>query len=216
MKLKQRYNERRIQKLIDIGIKLGLIEQYPKELMQRLSQHFYCGNPVSVLLTNNFNLKKCHDRAYALTMGFDECKYITGWLPRLGKVNNDPYDPHFQHSWVEDENYVYDTTFVARFNKRFYRFIFGAKADKVTTSEELNQNEVYQIMKRTTKEDIENHEGIEAQNAFILMEILKLKEKATGNNLDYLKCQVPEIDMVEFARRQEEKSKSYIHNDRIV
>lgn len=215
MKLKQRYNERRIQKLIDMGIKLGLIEQYPKELMERLSQHFYCGTPVSVLLTNNLNLKKCHDRAYALTMGFDDCRYITGWLPRLGKVNNDPNDPLFEHSWVEDGNYVYDTTFVARFNKRFYRFIFGAKADKITTSEELNQDEVYQIMKRTTKEDIENHGGIEAQNAFILMEILKLKEEATGNNLDYLKCQVPEIDMEEFFRKQNEKIVSSI-NDRIL
>lgn len=215
MKLKQIYNERRIQKLIDIGIKLGLIEQYPKELMERLSQHFYCGTPVSVLLTNNLNLNKCHDRAYALTMGFDDCRYVTGWLPRLGKVYNDPNDPHFEHSWVEDGNYVYDTTLVARVNKRFYRFIFGAKADKITTSEELNQDEVYQIMKRTTKEDIENHGGIEALNAFILMDILKLKEEATGKNLDYLKCQVPEINMEEFKKRQEEKLNSYIKSGRI-
>lgn len=202
MKFSQIYNIVRFKLLYGLGTKLGLIDEYSEELLKKTENNFYYGTPVSVLLTNGLNLRKCHDRAYALTMAFDECNLIRGWLPKYGKTMDDSYDPDFEHSWVEDDKYVYDTTFLKRFNKRFYHYLFGTRTDAVISSEELNNDEEYKKMKDTTREDIENSVGLEAINAFMLNAILEQKEKKSGENLSHLRCQVPQIDMAEFAKKQ--------------
>lgn len=204
MKFSQIYNSVRFELLYKLGTQLGLIDEYPEELLKKTENNYYYGTPVSVLLTNGLNLKKCHDRAYALTMAFDECRLIRGFLPKYGKIGNISYDPDFEHSWVEDDKYVYDTTFLKRFNKRFYHYLFGAREDVVISSEELNNNEEYKKMKATTRDDIENSVGLEAINAFMLNSILEQKEKLSGENLSHLKCQVPQIDMTEFAEKQKQ------------
>ena len=212
MKFKQFYNIMRIKLLYKLGIRIGLIQDYPKELWKEIEKHYYCGNPVSVLLTNGFNLGKCHDRAYALTMAFDKCNLIRGCLPKCGKTYNVSYDddPDFEHSWVEDDQYVYDTTFIKRFNKKFYHYLFGSKADAVISSEELNNDDYYMKMKSTTKEDIENSLGFDAANAFLVTSLLEQQEKFLDKDLSYLKCQIPQIDMEEYTRRQNEEIRKII------
>ena len=205
MKFKQFYNTVRIKVLFKLGERLGLIQDYPEEIWKQTEKHYYSGNPVSILLTNGLNIGKCHDRAYALTMAFDKCNLIRGCLPKYGKSHNDDDDLDFEHSWVEDDKYVYDTTFVKRFNKRFYHYLFGSRAYAVISSEELNNDAYYKKMKTTTKEDIENNIGLEALSAFLLNAVLEQQEKISGNDLSYLKCQVPQIDMEEYTRKQNEE-----------
>lgn len=210
MNFKQFYNSKKFKLLYNLGTKSGLIQKYPEELWKELEKHYYCGAPVSVLLTNGFNIKKCHDRAYALTMAFDKCNLISGYLPKYGKVYNISHDPDFEHSWVEDDKYVYDTTFVKRFNKKFYYFLFGSRVSRIFSSEELNNDDYYKKMKSTTKEDIENSLGINAINAFFLTNMLEHKEKISGKDLSYLKCQVPQIDMEEYEKKINEEMKKSI------
>ncbi len=212
MKFTQFYNIVRTKLLYKLGTKLGLIQDYPEELWKEIEKHYYCGNPVSVLLTNGLNLGKCYDRAYALTMAFDKCNLIRGCLLKYRKTHNVSYDPDFEHSWVEDDQYIYDTTFVKRFNKRFYHYLFGSRADAVIPSEELNNDDYYKKMKFTTKEDIESDIGIIAMNAFLLTAVLEQQEKVSGKDLSYLKCQVPQIDMAEVTRKQNERLKEIMEH----
>lgn len=211
----QYYNNIRYKLLYKFGIYKNLINDYPKDLWDKLEKYFYCGNPVSVLLQNGLNLGKCHDRAYALTMAFDKCDLIRGSLPRYGKINNVDYDPNFEHSWVEDDTYVYDTTFLKKFDKKFYYYIFGAQIDKRISSEELNNDDYYKKMKATTKEDIEKDYGTLALNAYFLNAVLEQQEKIQKKDLSYLKCQVPKIDMKEVEIRQKEKLKK-LHEDDLL
>lgn len=202
MKFSQLYNIIRIKLLFKLGTKLGLIQDFPKEIWNKTEKHYYCGNPVSVLLTNGLNIGQCHDRAYALTMAFDKCNLIRGCLPKYGKLQDVDYDPEFEHSWVEDDKFVYDTTFVKRFDKNFYHHLFGSKAATIISSEELNNDEYYKKMKSTTKKDIENSVGLDAMNAFLLNLILDQKEKNSSEDLSNLRSQIPQIDMEEYARKQ--------------
>ena len=50
-------------------------------------------------------------------MCFDKCNLIRGALTEYGKAKRNPDDPDFGHGWVEDDKYVYDTTFLKRFDK---------------------------------------------------------------------------------------------------
>ena len=209
----QFYNTIRYKHLYKYGIRKNLINDFPKELWDKIENYYYCGNPVNVLLQNGFNLGKCYDRAYALTMAFDKCDLIRGSLPKLGKINNVDYDLNFEHSWVEDDTYVYDTTFLKRFDKKFYYYLFGAQIDKRISSEELNDDDYYKKMKSTTKEDIEKDDGILALNAYLLNAILEQQEKIQRKDLSYLKCQVPKIDMEEVTKKQNEKMKKIFEDD---
>ena len=195
MKLSQLYYNNRYNKLLKFGEKHGLITDFPEEMWKKLENCYYCGTPMSVLLSNNFNLHKCHDRAYGLTMAFDKCTLVHGSLIKFGKIYTIEYDPDFEHSWVEDDKYVYDTTFIKRYNKKFYYFLYGAKPEKKVSSEELNKDDYYIKMKTTTKEDIENGYDISTTNAWLAMEVLKLKEKNTGKDLSKYKNSLPQVDL---------------------
>lgn len=76
MTFKQIYHRIRINLLYNLGTKLGLIEDFPEDLWKKLENYYYCGNPVSVLLSINHFQGKCDDGAYALTMAFDKCNFI--------------------------------------------------------------------------------------------------------------------------------------------
>lgn len=204
----------RFNKLWDFGSITKKIEDFPDELWNKIEKHYYCGNPLSVLLQNGFNDGKCYDRSYALTMVFDKCNLVRGTLPRFGKIKGISYDPDFGHGWVEDEKYVYDTTLLKRINKEYYYKMFGAKVDLIISSEELNQNENYRKMKNTTKEDIENSIGIDAVNAWLMKAVLENQEKSTGKDLSYLKCKVPQINMDEIEKKQDKFLREKIREEK--
>ena len=138
-------------------------------------------------------------------MCFDKCNLVRGALVEYGKAKRDSGDPDFEHGWVEDDKYVYDTTFLKRFDKKFYYKLFKARVDTVVSSDELNKNEEYLKMKNTTREDIENSIGLEATNAWLMKEVLELKEKNTGKDLSHLKAEVPNVDMDEVNKKIDEK-----------
>lgn len=193
--------------LWNIGKNFHLIEDYPKELWEEIKKHYYYGTPLFVLLQEGFNIGKCYDRSYALTMAFKNCKLIRGSLPKYGEIHNIEYDPDFGHGWVEDNKYVYDTTFMKRFNKKFYYHLFQAQADTIISSDELNNDENYKKMKATTKKDIENSIGLDAMNAWLLDEILKQQENINKKDLSYLKCEIPKTNMKEIEIKQNKRLK---------
>ena len=195
----------RIERLYKKGVRKGLIQNFPKELIQETKKHFYCGSSLYVYLNEGFNLRKCYDRSYALTMCFDKCNLVRGSLTEYGKAKRNPDDPDFGHGWVEDDKYVYDTTFLKRFDKKFYYKLFKARVDTVVTADELNKNEEYLKMKNTTREDIENSIGLEATNAWLMKVVLEEREKNSGRDLSHLKAEVPDIDIDEVNKKIDEK-----------
>lgn len=210
---KSKFEFHRLEILWNLGEKLHMIEDYPEKLWKEINKHYYCGTPLNVLLQEGFNIGKCYDRSYALTMAFEKCNLVRGLLPRYGKLENTSYDQFFNHGWVEDDKYVYDTTFMKRFNKKFYYYLFGAKAEKIISSDELNKDDYYQNMKNTTKEDIENSIGIDASNAWLVNKILEQREVMTGRDLSYLRCNVPKIDLEEINRKQDKRIREMIENN---
>ena len=203
MKIINQIRLSRFNRLWNLGALTHMIEEYPEELWVEIKKHYYCGTPLYVLLHERLNQGKCYDRSYALTMAFENCKLVRGSLPKYGALKNNKDDPSFKHGWVEDDKYVYDTTFMKRFNKKFYYHLFGTQVNTIVLSEKLNNDEYYKKMKSTTKEDIENSIGIDATNAWLLSAILEEREKTSGRDLSYLKCEVPEINMEEIIKKQD-------------
>ena len=200
----------RIERLYKKGILKGLIQDFPPELMEESKKHYYCGNSLYVFLHEGLSLGKCYDRSYALTMCFDKCNLIRGALVEYGKAKRDPEDPDFEHGWVEDDKYVYDTTFLKRFDKKYYYKLFKPRTDRVISSDELNEDREYRKMKATTREDIENSIGLDATNAWLMRVVLEEKEKHSGRDLSYLKAEVPNINIDEVNRKADEKLKETI------
>lgn len=195
----------RIERLYAKGVKKGLIQDFPPELIEESKKHYYCGNPLYVFLHEGLSLGKCYDRSYALTMCFDKCNLVRGALTEYGKAKRNPDDPDFGHGWVEDDKYVYDTTFLKRFDKKFYYKLFKVRVDTVVSSDELNKDEEYFKMKNTTREDIENSIGLEATNAWLMKVVLEEREKNSGKDLSYLKAEVPDIDIDEVNKKIDDK-----------
>lgn len=204
MKISQFLRIIRFNILYRFGYLTKKIEDFPSELWEKIDKYYYCGTPVSVLFQNGFNIGKCFDRSYALTMAFDKCDLVRGALVKYGEIKEDKDDPEFVHGWVEDEKYVYDTTFMKRFDKKFYYKLFGTKVNFIISSDELNNSDDYKKMKSTTKEEIENSIGLDSLNAWLMNEVLKTQEKKQKRDLSYLKCKVPNIDMEKVKNRQDE------------
>lgn len=64
---------------------------------------------------------------------------------------------------------------------------------------------MYKKMKSKTKEDIESGLGLEAHSAWLLNACLERQERTSGNDLSYLKCQVPQIDMSKWTQKRNQK-----------
>ena len=201
MGLGQLIEGKRIEILTLLGIKQKKIVDFPDELWEEIDKHYYCGVPIRACLSEGLNIGKCYDRSYALTFAFDKCELVRGCLPKFGKVQGDKDDPTFIHGWVEDDKYVYDTTFMKRYDKKYYYHLFGTQVTRRVASSELEQDKFYLKQKNTTKEDIENSTGIDALNAQLADATFALKETIYGKDLSQIRSKMPKVDIEEANRK---------------
>ena len=137
MSLKQKIERKRFDILMSLAAKVDVVSEFPEELWAEIDKHVFEGEPLGRLLRRNNDVTTRYERSYALSLAFDKCNLVRGTLPRYGKILDDDHDLDFINGWVEDDQYVYDPTFMKRFDKNFYYYLFDAKVLRQITSEEL-------------------------------------------------------------------------------
>lgn len=160
MSLKQKIERKRFDILMSLAAKVDVVSEFPEELWAEIDKHVFEGEPLGRLLRRNNDVTTRYERSYALSLAFDKCNLVRGTLPRYGKVLDDDHDLDFINGWVEDDQYVYDPTFMKRFDKNFYYYLFDAKVLRQITSEELDNDKKYHKLKREKSFDIKEALGI--------------------------------------------------------
>lgn len=157
-KLRWQLHLQRYSLLYSYGIKKGLIQLYDQDLINNLSNVYYGGVPLSImLLDKRFCVRKCYERGPLITLGFgdDDFKVIDGSinslllrdcyaeLYRQGKLS----DLYGEHCFVErtrDDGsvWVYDTSVGLVFERGlYYRMqqpVVRVENDRKTTLEYLD------------------------------------------------------------------------------
>lgn len=96
-------------------IQAGKIFPYEKELIDNLRDKYYYGIPLSVVLNSRFLCRTwCHHMAFQLSRGLDNYTIVRG------NINRYPIGEEPNHSWVEKERWVYDTTDGFKWERELY------------------------------------------------------------------------------------------------
>lgn len=100
----------------------GKVVRYENELIENLRNKYYAGVPLSITLNSGFCCNcSCHHMALQITRGMDYFKIING------NINLFPSEPNGNHSWVEKDGWVYDTSDGLKWVKDIYYQVFGAR-----------------------------------------------------------------------------------------
>ena len=118
---------KRINYLLDIGFKNGLIEPFDDDLYRELNQTIFSAIPVDLdikYLKPNVKPGKCYDRSLKMFFAMDYSTLVRGSLEYFRIFGDNEKE---NHGWVERDGYVYDPTWLCKFNKDFYYKIFKVK-----------------------------------------------------------------------------------------
>ena len=155
--------------------KEGKIEPYEEELIVRLRNFYYEGIPLSIVLNSKrCCITYCHNMAFQLTRTMECFRLVRG------NINIYPIDDKPNHSWVEKDGWVYDTTDGFKWEKSLYYKLFDA-----TVIEEYDENnyidcEFYQ-------KQLEKCEIPPLEQTAMLIELIELLEiDDPGVNFDRL------------------------------
>lgn len=127
MNLIQKLYLKRINFLLDIGYKNGLIKPFDDDLYRELNQTIFYAIPVDLdikYLKPDTRPGKCYDRSLKMFFAMDYSKLVRGSLEYF-RVFGDKEQEN--HGWVERDGYVYDPTWLCKFDKDYYYKIFKVK-----------------------------------------------------------------------------------------
>ena len=144
------------------GIIKGLIVPYDDGFYKELNKTIVDTYPVGIdikYIRPKLGPGKCYDRSLKMFFAIDNSVLVRGSLKYFRLMGD---TEGVNHGWVEKDGYVYDPTWLFRFNKDYYYKIFGVEKEYKTTIEEYcncsaENNELYTKIKNTTKESIKNN-----------------------------------------------------------
>ena len=151
------------------------VETYDLDLIERLRNIYYV-NPMPlsiVMLAHPMCVGYCHTRSIEISQAMPKFKLIRGDIKPL--INEE--SPN--HSWLEDDKYVYDTTDNCKWLKDFYYYIYEPKIIEIITEENCMQDEKYLYVTNQNKDIICNLDNME-----LMLEALELieEERPTVNH----------------------------------
>lgn len=115
----------RVKLLTLNGLVTGQIVPFDEEFYERLSHTYICGLPISFhikyLAPVLGQLGNCYDRSLYMFLALEESILVRADRKDLKLKFGEGYAGH---GWVEIEEYVYDPTTQARYNKTLYYKIF--------------------------------------------------------------------------------------------
>ncbi len=136
------------------GIMDGRIVPFDEAFYERLSHTYISSLPVSIHIkylkpTGNMP-RKCIDRSLYMFLSIDESTLVRADQIRYGK------DRTF-HGWIEIGDYVYDPSFLERFDKDLYYEIFKptniAKCNKQEYCAKKENKQLYEEVRNTSIDD---------------------------------------------------------------
>ena len=143
----------------------GEIMPYEDELIERLRNLYYEGLPLSIVLHSNyFCLTWCHHMAFQLSRGMDNFKLIRG------NINVYPEKAEPNHSWVEKDGFVYDTTDGFKWKKEIYYKYFEAVPIEIYDKDNYMSFDFYQTELTRTKVKLDDI------NILLVLELIELLE----------------------------------------
>lgn len=137
MKIKQHFktyiselSRKILYKQINSHLKSGKIRKFDDEFYHQFDGMYYGGLPIYYYLMK-MNMGRCFDASAVLALAMGKnVKVCRGFLENLKPV----YQEDFIHGWVEDDEFVYDTTLQMICKKEVYEELF--KPTDVTKTEQ--------------------------------------------------------------------------------
>lgn len=167
----------RVQKeVFEKAIEEQKILPYEEELIERLRDINYKGIPVSIIMFSRPMCNKaCYSMSMNLTRGMDHFKLVHGDVNFLEKTS------YPNHSWVEKDGYVYDTTDGFRWDKELYYKLFQPQVCEVYDEVTVNDYGDYQFVLSNA------NDNLSMKNKILLIQYIELLEQENPRvNKDYL------------------------------
>lgn len=126
------------------AIREGKILPYEPELIEKLRTIHYKGFPLSILLLSK---EICNGDCYTMSMNLSRA--MERFTLIHGDVNCfDLNDEYPNHSWIEKDVFVYDTTFGLRWDKGLYYSLFKPKIREIYDENTVKYYQDYQKILR--------------------------------------------------------------------
>ena len=166
----------KFHKIYNSLIKNEDIKKFDDSFYSRFEGMYFNGLPIYYYL-QVMNMGKCYDTSAILSLALDNDNYVCrGELQTMSKI----YGEMFHHGWVEDDKYVYDTTWQIICLKEVYYKLF-----KVRNSSKTNCKKFFEDCKDISnwricvKEDYEKEHTFETTLIYFVksLELKKLEDK---------------------------------------
>lgn len=207
----------RMQLLMLKGLYEGKITNFDDDFYEKMSQTYFGGIPVSIhikYLKPTTPPGRCYDRSLYMFLCFENALLVRGDVKdlelRFGKEDAG-------HGWIEINNYVYDPSYLLRFDKDLYYKIFLpeniTKCSKEEYCSDIHSKAFYDDITKTTIEDMQPGGRKRVEN---FSQILIIKAIANlSNNQEFIVelnkyLSLIQYDEIEMYNELKEKIKSLI------
>lgn len=136
-----------ISKILEVEINKGNASFYTEELKNKMNKTTKNGVPLSLfMLSHEYCDGLCMEMAYEMTRLIEDGIYVRG------NINEYPIRKEPNHAWVENDEFVYDTTDGIIYKKDFYYDYYEAEATEKITKEEIETQDKLSFYKSKDKE----------------------------------------------------------------
>lgn len=153
-------------------------ETYDNDFIDSLRDKICNGIPLHILALSYYLCRKnCHFVAVQLTRGMDTFNLVRGNVSRWA------YDKDGNHSWIEKDGFVYDTTLGLKYKKGDYYKAFNPQIIRVLNEDTYIDDNIYMYFLTSGMQIVEN-ERRNLELTFKMLEYLeKLKPTTNGKRL---------------------------------
>lgn len=144
------------------------IEEYDEEFINCLKKEKCNGIPLHILALSYYLCRRnCHFVTIQFTSVMDKFNLVTG------NVSSYPYDENGNHSWIEKDGWVYDTTKGLKYKKEDYYKLFKPQIVKVLNEDTYISDNVYMYYLTLGSQIVKN----ERKNLELTFKMLEYLEK---------------------------------------
>lgn len=159
-----------VTKLYNALIRKGKIIKFDENFYSKFDGMYYNGLPIYYYL-RELNMGKCYDTSAILALAMGKDNYVCrGELHAMTAISRE----YFDHGWVEDEEFVYDTTWQIIAPRKIYYKLFNVKGIRKTKHEEF-----FEMCKGISSWKIKQKEDFEKEHTLDTMLIILVKALET-------------------------------------
>lgn len=194
----------KMELLFKKGIEDGSIIPFDEEFYSKLNNTYIDGLPVSMHIKYFKPIVspgKCFDRSLFMFFSLDNSILVRG--------NNKDLELRYgvecaKHGWIEMDNYVYNPSYMMRFDKKLYYKIFMPTELHRINKQEYCSNEdrkkLYDYVKNTTIEDYKPNGNKRIKLATIIPLVLSLSQ--LSDNEIFVKDVKDYLSLIEYDKKE--------------